>query len=407
MRKILFLASLIILSASTYGQRANVQQLGLKSHFLEMLTPQSGIPLKAAGAAKMKLDSVVSKNYTNAYLYNKNGQVSVYTYTEHQSGGYFGQTQYRYSYDSAGRLTLASEYYRSSGDGDWFPNSQTKYEYQNNNLIRATESYPNGDDYYKYEYGYTGNLQTSETDYKMSGEWMLDNRTEITYDNNGLRVKETHYSDYNTDSAQSYIEYSYNASGYLTGIMVYVINGDAWVATEKYEFTYDSNHNMVGYYAANTYNTGDWGDSVTGEFAYDCSYPASGLIMPVGIPDNSYSELFILDMTGYSCMPTGARETGGTYQTTFYYSAASIGIEEAGLTGCGVYPNPATDIVNIALPEGAASAQFELYNAQGQKVMAKEVIGAQQIFIGALPAGVYLFSIQTAGNKQAGKLVKQ
>lgn len=71
-----------------------------------------------------------------------------------------------------------------------------------------------------------------------------------------------------------------------------------------------------------------------------------------------------------------------------------------------VYPNPAHDVLNITLPQGAEIAKTEIYTMTGQKVQ-ETISGNQNINIAGLAAGVYIIKAQTADNSAYnGKFVK-
>ena len=71
-----------------------------------------------------------------------------------------------------------------------------------------------------------------------------------------------------------------------------------------------------------------------------------------------------------------------------------------------VYPNPAHDVLNIALPEGTEIANTGIYSITGQKI--QEIpAGNLNINIAGLAAGVYIIKVQTADNSAYnGRFVK-
>jgi len=83
-----------------------------------------------------------------------------------------------------------------------------------------------------------------------------------------------------------------------------------------------------------------------------------------------------------------------------------LGAADFNLVALSVYPNPANDVLNIALPDGTEIAKTEIYTMAGQKVQDIST-GNQTINITGLAAGVYMIKAQTADNSTYnGKFVK-
>lgn len=77
-------------------------------------------------------------------------------------------------------------------------------------------------------------------------------------------------------------------------------------------------------------------------------------------------------------------------------------------TAIKIYPNPATDILNIVLPESLVKSQFELYDATGRVITTQQLTNINnQIDISPLTSGMYFFRYYkpNAGYFGAGKLV--
>ena len=74
----------------------------------------------------------------------------------------------------------------------------------------------------------------------------------------------------------------------------------------------------------------------------------------------------------------------------------------------GVYPNPATDFVNIQLNDDTdLGSTLEIYNQVGQRVMSTIVTGTlMRLNVSPLGKGMYYLKIRDSRNKQTVKLVK-
>lgn len=70
-----------------------------------------------------------------------------------------------------------------------------------------------------------------------------------------------------------------------------------------------------------------------------------------------------------------------------------------------VYPNPATNFIKIALPEGDSQATITLYNSIGQRVLYTAFSSNETIDVAQLPQGLYVYTVEGGVNIK-GKFVK-
>lgn len=72
-----------------------------------------------------------------------------------------------------------------------------------------------------------------------------------------------------------------------------------------------------------------------------------------------------------------------------------------------LYPNPATSIVTLQMPNNFEKARVLLYNNLGQQVLDIEIqANGTNFSVENLTSGIYLYKIISSTNSQAGKLVK-
>lgn len=76
---------------------------------------------------------------------------------------------------------------------------------------------------------------------------------------------------------------------------------------------------------------------------------------------------------------------------------STLGTDDFNKAGLSVYPNPAHDVLTIALPQGTEITKTEIYTMTGQKVQ-EAATGNQNINIAGIAAGVYIIKAQTADN---------
>jgi hypothetical protein len=108
---------------------------------------------------------------------------------------------------------------------------------------------------------------------------------------------------------------------------------------------------------------------------------------------------------------SGTNACGTAVATVVQNVSPCVGIEEiAGADGISIYPNPANDYINIAVPANLASANtsVEITDALG-KVVVKETITTDvtTLRITNLEDGVYFFRVITnSQTMKVGKVVK-
>ena len=83
----------------------------------------------------------------------------------------------------------------------------------------------------------------------------------------------------------------------------------------------------------------------------------------------------------------------------------TTGISDQEVTSLAIYPNPATDILNIV--SGNDIQSLSIVNIHGSLVMKSNVSNSntQTISVSDLPAGVYFLKVQTANETQTSRFV--
>lgn len=84
----------------------------------------------------------------------------------------------------------------------------------------------------------------------------------------------------------------------------------------------------------------------------------------------------------------------------------SMGTVELNSQALSVYPNPASDILNVALKNGSTAEAIEITNLAGQNVYSAKA--ANSVNVSFLPAGVYVVKVKDAtGTTHVSKIVKK
>ena len=94
--------------------------------------------------------------------------------------------------------------------------------------------------------------------------------------------------------------------------------------------------------------------------------------------------------------------TVGKIPNHFYKSKASLSVKNPEMVSVSVYPNPASDILNIQTAETITNVTA--YNIAGQKVLQANT---QTVNVSALKAGVYILKVETLKGSATLKFVKK
>lgn len=114
---------------------------------------------------------------------------------------------------------------------------------------------------------------------------------------------------------------------------------------------------------------------------------------------------FCIGITGYCGF--GVSNVSNFYNDLWEFNPNSIGIPEniPGTAGLNIYPNPATDILNI---ESNAIQQIEIFDISGKKLLSENYKTLRNISLNVLnyPKGVYFIKVYTATGRKAAKFIK-
>jgi len=144
-------------------------------------------------------------------------------------------------------------------------------------------------------------------------------------------------------------------------------------------------------------------DPATDNLNLDAEYkPTSASNYIVDQGDNAYYDTALfgnLDLAGND------RIFNTTVDLGAYEYDSTLGLEEVNYTSNSIklYPNPATDIVNIKTNQTIKNVT--VFNINGQKVL--DIANQSQINISNLPTGMYFLNIITNQSNQTIKILKQ
>lgn len=305
----------------------------------------------------------------------------------------------------------------------WIPKYRSLYTY--NTDVQLTEKLEQNnnsgwDDVFRelYTYDGDGNLESRTNQYKSNNVWLNNFRVEYTYDSNG---NETQVMSYVWDSNNSVWKnssrgiYTYSnglvteqlfeywddlASMWLTdGKVVYTYNGDGlvttyeeqewvnggWKSKSKREYSYNSDGNLI---LIEFFN---WDDN-------------SSVWQQSGRVETIYNNDDLPYIETSQTWHNNAWENVNrhTYTYDIYQSTGELKLENI-----SIYPNPASDVLNINL-SGIGQAQATVYSADGRMVGSHFLPGkANIVSTGQLPAGNYFISLVQDGKVTTRGFVKE
>ncbi|MEM8889142.1 MAG: T9SS type A sorting domain-containing protein [Bacteroidota bacterium] len=100
---------------------------------------------------------------------------------------------------------------------------------------------------------------------------------------------------------------------------------------------------------------------------------------------------------------------GIQYVDSLRNTGGSTSVDEDLTSVARMYPNPASDFVNLeVLEQLGADARIEVYNQNGQKLMdQKLIVGINQLMLGNMPNGLYHVRIISRKKNYTGTLLRQ
>jgi len=369
------------------------------------------------------LHIVVSTNYTynnptgewtvhhrNELHYDKNGKQTLYNAsfldTVSQTWVFRANSfKYEKEYDEQGRILLYSYYVWSDELNQWKGQGEfveTSYDSMGNTTVVITKQWDTA-----------------------LNQWANNSKTEQTYNEQG---KVTRIIDFEWDTEDglwvvvAQYETFYNAYGKVSNYQELLLDtlSGVWYPGIKDEFTYDDNHKEIrrAHYELNedslfvlqettetVYDT--YGNVILSTF-FELDEDSATLI-------KQYDNKYTYNESGEKLMEEALTyyNVGSPYcfKYTYYYSLhtiSSIDAEKERETESPlVYPSLFTDQLAFQLNHTDKPYVFELFNAQGQKVVSKRVQQSETINVANMPRGVYLYTLSHGTTVYRGKLIKK
>lgn len=123
------------------------------------------------------------------------------------------------------------------------------------------------------------------------------------------------------------------------------------------------------------------------------------------------SDEFSVNVSGtysFSFSVIASSNTGGIYIDDILVEEVgpTMGVNDITAAPLQLYPNPVKDIINVTHTQ--AIEKLQLYNSTGQLLKAEEPYLPQaRVELSGYPSGIYFVNIESGGNTQRGKLIKE
>ncbi|MBK8806777.1 MAG: T9SS type A sorting domain-containing protein [Bacteroidales bacterium] len=301
-----------------------------------------------------------------------------------------------FSYNTLGENVVTITYLKME-DNTWIQDSKDSsifnLETNEKNVITYSWNTENNkwDTLYKHEFKFDSfNNITKETSYLYieAGEWVIIEKIEYKYDANNLLIEDVTYW-YDDDKME-------------------------FIGNVKNEYKYEVANNAI---QINNYVydelAKEWIDSYKIIYTLDKTYSVNDLIFPsifwyeMGLE----IEVKMLNLTIFFIDEDTKDWVVDEIYTLYYTEQTPIIITDveniSNNTDITILPNPTDEYISITINGDYSNANFELFNAQGVKVLSLSVNNYQTYSVSDLQTGLYSYNLIVDGKVESGKLMKR
>ena len=299
---------------------------------------------------------------------NAQNQQTMQVWQLDNGGSLVNHRRYNNTYDNLGNETL-----------------EFIEEWQNNAWVNAQRFIKTFDD--------SSNLLTFVEQRWNSGAWRYEDSTVYTYNNiNNDYITKTLYS-WVTNALVPQQRETNTFNGQMrTEYLNEDWNGSAWENTLRYTYTFDGN-GLADVSTYQLWTSGNWVNETKTEYDFD------------GVHRN------LLYSRNQTWNNNAWENTSENYR--YYEEYTPAGIEDIAQIKLNTYPNPASNILNIAFDAPrSGTAGITITNTTGQTVMElkanmQQGSNQQQINATALSSGVYFVQVKQGDNTGNCRFIKQ
>jgi hypothetical protein len=290
--------------------------------------------------------------YKNDIIYNENGQIlqSQLTFWNEYNENWINETKQLNEYDEYGNLTKSESYYWDASISNWVGTwkSETNWDEFGNTILSVN---------------YQWNFE--------SQNWLPNYKAENKYDASGRQLM---YSSYNWNNELKRWIGNYKNETILNDNL-------EKIRTINYEWNFSEN---------------DW------KVSYSYVHTES---------NEMYNEEGLLISISYTAWDENLKVWSPTEKYYIYYSSHSISTKIEAFTNfenemLEVYPNPASELINILFRNEVYFGKYSLFNTLGQlqksDIITDKITALQ---VDNLPQGIYYLIIDTNNTKISKKII--
>ncbi len=387
--------------------------------------------LKSAQTIKQRLDSLIGHKWdknasqwvavdNEKFTYDANGNLTQYLYYSWNkaTSRWVADNKSEYTFDADGNVTQYLHYNLDGNTSQWvaYNKEESTYDANGNETLYIYYEWDETSSQWvafekeEYTYDVNGNdtlYHGYEWD-EATSQWVVSWKFELIYDANGYVIQ---YLEYNwAETTSQWVEsmktdLTFDANGNMTQYIDYDWDETArqWVANYKDEATFDASGNIIQYIAYNwNKNTSQWVEYWKREFNYNNTYAYNDLMLP-------YYYIFNHMLTsGVNYEKDNTDNWLQEYKYELFYSEQVVtSINGIKTENFQLFPNPVSEYLNISFRSNTESANFELFDILGQKLLSRKITNNERLSLENLNNGMYLYNLYVNGNRQTGKLIKE
>lgn len=349
--------------------------------------------------------------------------------------------QYSYSYDANGNVLIRlyekwENIYRVTNTIDvngniifgigenWYSDTDTwgnyakatmTYDANGNLLTRLNQSwnYYGWENYIKdtFVYDDNGNVLVKITEVWENDSWNNETRITNTYNSSNKitsRLSESaYYSGPYQNSGRN--TYTYDANGNLIVLLTESWQSNSWANLSKTTYTVDANGDVISLIIENWENS-VWVFGSKDSYEYDAN--GNSIKGKTEHVINSFWKPYYW----YFGLPYYLNGIYDNYSNFYYTYRFEANFKPFTNTDnlieysfkASIFPNPATNQLNIELPQTSKESNVTIYNTNGQQVFSAQLFSENtQINISNFPVGLYLVKVISSYGVYTSKIIKK
>ncbi len=360
-----------------------------------------------------KLDSTISRVvfdgqlqnfYKEFFEYDVNGNLirNIDYSWNSQTQTWVNDQRWDFVYNEAGQVTTVTGYVWSSGQ--WVLDTRETVAYdENGNATEYQVQQRNVDagqwvNDFRNIRTYSGeNRLTSSSDFIWSGSaWVPISLTNYEYNQQGQLILETEYvlNDDNQVASERSL-YEYDSNGNRTEQLIQTWNGD-WTDQSRHLYVYNENNQLIEE-TIQRYQASVWVNETRFVYSYSFTADESNLKLPVFFYElNGETDVNALANSEEFRWDAGSNtwELVAERQLSFSeFESPITGYKQVASAQLSIYPNPTSEGIWIATASAGKSVQVEVYSLQGQMLFQKSLTNQSFMSMDMLDKGTYLLKI--------------